>query len=333
MIAEGTTATSTTIQRNADAEATILAAADAALIAAFHAAATKAQASAKALAGDVVELAHTVNGLHVAQTWSRQVDPATGKPFTSAKAYYGHLFESGESPLASPDRTLQTVLRRELVQCLMDPDNLELILGNNELAALVGVDQATISRDVDRLTPALEEAKALADAAAEAEAFAASLDEATADAVAAALADGKDEESAAYAGEVARAALKATADKEAKAAADAEAADAAKAEADAEAKATEKAVRAMSNAVDAVLQRDHHLTAAQRATVLEKARLAVSKLEALEALIAKAEADADAAAKANAAKAAKANADAEASLRRAEANNSPKPSARGRKVG
>jgi hypothetical protein len=306
MKVQGTTATTTEVQRTADAEATILHAADAQLIANFKAAAAKASASAKALAGDVVALAHTVEALHTAQTWSRQIDPTTGKPFTSARSYYEHLFESGESPLASPDRTLQTVLRRELVQCLIDPDNLELILGSNELAALVGVDKGTISRDKDKVAPAIEAAKEAADAEAAAEALQAALDEAAADAAAKALEDGKDEAAAAYAGEVARATLKATADKEAKEAADAEAKEAADKEAKAETAATQRVAASFTRATDGVVDRLHLLTPAQRATAREAAADVIAKIDKLEAMIAKASADVEVKAKAAAAAAAKA---------------------------
>jgi len=327
MKTEGTTATSTEVQRAADCELAVLTARDAELIATFKAAAEKAVESGRAFAADVVEVAHAVAGLHQEQTWSRQVDPETGKPFTSAKSYYEALFESGESPLAKPGRLLQKVLRQELVQALMDPDNIELILGNNELAALCGVNQGTISRDIDEVTPALEANKEAADLAAAREE---ELTEVAAEAEAAAKEAGLSDQEAAYAAEVARSEIKAAREAEDAEAEAAKAEEAKAAEAEADITATAKVVKVFCTSVDNVIGRDFKLTADQRGDVRAKAEEMIAKLDGLEAMIAKAakKAEADRQLRAGAVQRAAADAAKRAAAKTAGAAK-PGPAARG----
>ena len=312
---QGTTSSSTEVSRMVEVSEAVVLAADTTLIANAISAAKKAEGSAVAFTNDVVALANAVEALHNAGTWSRQVDESTGELFTSAKAYYSHLFQSKAFP------RIHTTLRRELVEALVDPDSLELIVGSNELAALTGVDKGTMSRDVGDAKGKAGAAKAEADAEADAEAREEMLDACAADFTAQALAEGRSEADATHYGEEARATLKrqlegkADAEAEAKAKADADAKE--KADADADVKATNKALAAFTNAATALLQRDYKLTAAQRATAVEAALKVRDKINELEALIAKAMADAEAKAKGDAEAKAKADADAKAEADRA----------------
>ena len=324
MKVEGTTATSTEAQRateNTIAEtaartAAGLAAADTQLIADALEAAKVANESAGQFMSDVIVLAHRIDALHANETWKRQVSPETGELFTSPVAYYRHLFTSGAFV------KLEKALREQLVGALVDPENAELRVGVNELAALTGVHGSTISRDG---APVIEAAKENVEAREKEAALEEELDACAADFTAQAIANGADEADAAYIGEAARAALKKEKeDQAAEAAAETAAQETADEEA-AEVAATDKCVKMFGTAAANLLARDHLLTEAQRETVRDTIDGVIEKFDALEAMIAKAAADREKAAAA--AKKAAADVAARNARKAAPAADGPKPGA------
>lgn len=273
---QGTTPTSTEVQTTTDIGAAALAALDTQLIGNVVSSLGKANDSAGRVVSDIGALAASIVELHQAETWKRTIDGDTGKLFTSAKAFYASLNRQDRFP------HLHRILRTDLIATLMDGDQL-VAIGTNELAALIGCDPATLSRNVKAIAATVEpepisegELEAVAEVAM-AEAYKAN-PEAT-------------EAEIDYAIEAARSEAKA----KAKAEAEAEATKAeAEAKAKAETKAVEKAAKVFITAVGGVHDTYHLMTPERQAEVLKEATALVESLTAYEDLKAKAEAEAEA---------------------------------------
>lgn len=270
--AHGTTSTGTDVQVAVATQASN----DAALIAAYVDALTAANKSGGLFVKDMSRVAVAVIDLHDSRVWERTL--TDGKPYTSAKAFYADLNRQDRFPV------LHKLLREELLEELYSA-HADSMPGVNELAALIGVNPAQITRTRQAI-----EAKAAAEAAAaEAEAKAAAeaeaIEAAAAEAAAEAAAAGKSEAEVEAAAEAVRRFAEAEAEATAKAEAEAAAKAAAEAEATAEAKAAAKAAKVFTTAVEGVRNHFHIMTAEDQASVAKLAADLNGELAKLTALI------------------------------------------------
>ena len=240
-----------------------------ALIAAFQA----ADNDAKRAIFSMSKLATAIMDVHEAELWKRTIDGETGALYSSAKAYY--------RAIGSRFPHLHGLLRDDLVGELFTGDG-GLMIGVNQLAALIHCDPAQVTRSAQKKRAEIEAAeKVAAEAAAS---------EAAVEAAAEAAAEGKSEAEA----EAAAAAVLKHAEKAAKAAAEADEKAAAKAAAAAEEKAATKATRSAISGLETALAKAgdqrQNMSAEQRAQALKLARAAISEWAAFDRLLAEAEA-------------------------------------------
>lgn len=248
------------------------------LVGKFNQVATAANRSAERFQGDMVVLASVIQEMHRVEAWRYVIE--NGQVFKSARAFYKSLFESKDKDGNRRFRALHQTVRAELLQVMTDDTGQLIGIGNNELAALIGCDNATLSRALDKVRGEKQQAISAPVVRSDDE-----LDAIAADAVAAALESGADEQTATHAGEQARAAAK-QADAEAVASQPEPTPEELEAEAkriaDAETKAAKRAVTNLLSAIKVIGDQYQNLSLEQRGEVIKSLRDVSHAVDAFE---------------------------------------------------
>jgi hypothetical protein len=273
MKVQGTTNTGTEVQTAQDRS-------DIELTTALTAAFAAAEKDAERFIFSTAKLATAIMDVHDAEVWKRTIDGETGKLYSSARSYYQAI--GSRFPL------LHKLLRDEVVAELYSAD--PNAIGVRELAALVHVDPAQVTRSRQRVLAAAAAEAEAADKAAAAEAAAEAVATAAAEAAAEAAANGASEAEAAAAADAVVRFATAAAEAEAKAAAEAEANAEADAVVAAEVKANKRAMTNLENALKVASDRRHLLTAEDAAAALKMAQENVKAWLAFDKLLREAEA-------------------------------------------
>ena len=248
------------------------------LVGKFNQAATAANRSAERFQGDMVVLASVIQEMHRVEAWRYVIE--NGQVFKSARAFYKSLFESKDKDGNRRFRALHATVRAELLTVMTDDAGQLIGIGNNELAALIGCDNATLSRSLDKMRAEQKAIESAPVVRTDDE-----LDAIAADATATALESGADEQTAIHAGEQARAEAK---QEDAEAVANIpeptpeEAEAEAKRIADAETKAAKRAVTNLVNAIKVIGDQYQNLTLEQRGEVVKALRGVAHSVDAFE---------------------------------------------------